>query len=163
MKTPFKYLIFLLISVMTSCGETNLRATISEEYKPELSNNDTLLFLDSLNNKIDTFHLSLTHISADSDIYDYSERFTIRYVLTNNHANIYKFWISQGNRSVIVSLDKYDYDRPDIWNRIEYLPKGVNNTPFYIPSNTSPYENTLENNLKVLNQIKRTHNIRSLK
>ena len=59
--------------------------------------------------------------------------------------------------------DKYDYDRPDIWNRIEYLPKGVQNTPFYTPSNTSPYENTLENNLKVLNQIKRTHNIRSLK
>ena len=59
--------------------------------------------------------------------------------------------------------DKYDYDRPDIWNKIEYLPKGVTNTPFYSPSNTSPYENTLENNLKVLNQIKRTHNIRSLK
>lgn len=59
--------------------------------------------------------------------------------------------------------DKYDYDRPDIWNKIEYLPKGVQNTPFYTPSNTSPYENTLENNLKVLNQIKRTHNIRSLK
>lgn len=59
--------------------------------------------------------------------------------------------------------DKYDYNRPDIWNKIEYLPKGVQNTPFYIPSNTSPYENTLENNLKVLNQIKRTHNIRGLK
>lgn len=59
--------------------------------------------------------------------------------------------------------DKYDYDRPDIWNKIEYLPKGVQNTPFYNPSNTSPYENTLENNLKVLNQIKRTHNIRGLK
>jgi putative ATPase len=59
--------------------------------------------------------------------------------------------------------DKYDYDRPDIWNRIEYLPKGIQNTPFYTPTNSSPYENTLENNLKVLNQIKRTHNIRSLK
>jgi len=59
--------------------------------------------------------------------------------------------------------DKYDYDRPDTWNKIEYLPKGVQNTPFYSPSNTSPYENTLENNLKVLNQIKRTHNIRGLK
>jgi len=59
--------------------------------------------------------------------------------------------------------DKYDYDRPDIWNKIEYLPKGIQNTPFYIPTNSSPYENTLENNLKVLNQIKRTHNIRSLK
>lgn len=59
--------------------------------------------------------------------------------------------------------DKYDYDRPDIWNKIEYLPKGVTNTPFYSPSNTSPYENTLENNLKILNQIKRTHNIRGLK
>jgi putative ATPase len=59
--------------------------------------------------------------------------------------------------------DKYDYDRPDIWNRIEYLPKGILNTPFYTPTNSSPYENTLENNLKILNQIKRTHNIRSLK
>lgn len=59
--------------------------------------------------------------------------------------------------------DKYDYNRPDIWNKIEYLPKGVQNTPFYTPNNTSPYENTLENNLNVLNQIKRTHNIRGLK
>lgn len=59
--------------------------------------------------------------------------------------------------------DKYDYDRPDIWNKIEYLPKGTQNTPFYTPTNSSPYENTLENNLKVLNQIKRTHNIRGLK
>ncbi len=59
--------------------------------------------------------------------------------------------------------DKYDYSRPEIWNKIDYLPKGIQNTPFYVPSNTSPYENTLENNLKVLNQIKRTHNIRGLK
>jgi putative ATPase len=59
--------------------------------------------------------------------------------------------------------DKYDYDRPDLWNRIEYLPKGIQNTPFYTPTNSSPFENTLENNLKVLNQIKRTHNIRNLK
>jgi len=59
--------------------------------------------------------------------------------------------------------DKYDYGRPDIWAKIQYLPEGVQNLPFYIPNESSPYENTLKNNLDALNKIKRTKDIKSLK
>ncbi len=59
--------------------------------------------------------------------------------------------------------DKYDYGGYNIWHKIDYLPEGVQNTPFYKPFKNSVYENTLENNLKTLNEIKRTHDIKSLK
>lgn len=59
--------------------------------------------------------------------------------------------------------EKYDYGRPDIWAKIQYLPDGVQNLPFYIPNESSPYENTLKNNLEALNKIKRTKDIKSLK
>lgn len=59
--------------------------------------------------------------------------------------------------------DKYDYARPDLWSQIEYLPEGVNNLPFYKPFKSSPYENTLEENLKRLKEIKRSRKLRELK
>jgi len=59
--------------------------------------------------------------------------------------------------------DKYDYGRPDIWAKIQYLPDGVQNLPFYTPNESSPYENTLKNNLEALNKIKRTKDLKSLK
>ncbi len=59
--------------------------------------------------------------------------------------------------------DKYDYGRPDIWAKIQYLPDGVQNLPFYQPNESSPYENTLKHNLDELNKIKRTKDIKSLK
>ncbi len=59
--------------------------------------------------------------------------------------------------------DKYDYGRPDIWAKIQYLPDGVQNLPFYTPNTSSPYENTLKNNLEALNKIKRTKDLKSLK
>jgi putative ATPase len=59
--------------------------------------------------------------------------------------------------------DKYDYGRPDIWANIQYLPDGVKDLPFYVPNESSPYENTLKHNLDELNKIKRTKNIKSLK
>lgn len=59
--------------------------------------------------------------------------------------------------------DKYDYGRPDLWSQIEYLPEGVQNRPFYKPFKSSPYEKTLEDNLKRLNEIKRTRILRDLK
>jgi len=59
--------------------------------------------------------------------------------------------------------DKYDYGRPDIWAKIQYLPEGVKDLPFYVPNESSPYENTLKHNLDELNKIKRTKDIKSLK
>ena len=63
----------------------------------------------------------------------------------------------------LAEVDRYDYDRDDLWNQIEYLPEGTQNTPFFTPQASSPYENTLLNNLNVLNKIKRTHDLRQLK
>lgn len=59
--------------------------------------------------------------------------------------------------------DKYDYEGYNIWHKIDYLPKSTQNLPFYKPFKNSVYENTLENNLKTLNEIKRTQDIKSLK
>lgn len=59
--------------------------------------------------------------------------------------------------------DKYDYGRPDLWSKIQYLPDGVKGLPFYSPNHTSPYENTIANNLKILNEVKRSKNLRELK
>lgn len=59
--------------------------------------------------------------------------------------------------------DKYDYGRPDIWAKIQYLPEGVKDLPFYVPNESSPYENTLKHNLDELNKIKRTKDLKSLK
>jgi len=59
--------------------------------------------------------------------------------------------------------DKYDYDRPDLWSKIQYLPDAVEGLPFYHPNYSSPYENTLVNNLKLLNEIKRSKDLKNLK
>lgn len=59
--------------------------------------------------------------------------------------------------------DKYDYDRPDLWSKIQYLPDAVEGLPFYHPNHSSPYENTLVNNLKLLNEIKRSKDLKNLK
>jgi putative ATPase len=60
-------------------------------------------------------------------------------------------------------IDKYDYGRPDLWPLIEYLPDNALGLPFYQPNPSSPYENTLKSNLEILNRIKRTKDIKSLK
>ena len=111
MKTPIKYLIFLLLSVLTSCWERELPDIIPEIYKPELNNNDTLFFRDSLNNKVDTFLIDLSYLQLDSDGYNYSEHLRMNYNMLNKHITIKRFWISQGSKAVTVSLDKYYYDR----------------------------------------------------
>lgn len=59
--------------------------------------------------------------------------------------------------------NQYDYGRADLWHQIEYLPEDVKELPFYTPNSSSPYENTLANNLNSLNQIKRSRDLKSLK
>lgn len=59
--------------------------------------------------------------------------------------------------------DKYDYSAYNHWHKIEYLPEGTNDLPFYQAFKNSVYENTLENNLKTLNEIKRTRILKDLK
>ena len=59
--------------------------------------------------------------------------------------------------------EKYDYDRSDLWNQIQYLPDALKNAQFYEPMLTSQYEKALALNLEKLNKIKRTNNMPNLK
>lgn len=58
---------------------------------------------------------------------------------------------------------KYDYERSDIWPKLQYLPDKIKDEVFYVPQYTSAYEKTLANNYEKLNQVKRTNRIDLLK
>ena len=59
--------------------------------------------------------------------------------------------------------DKYPYDRPDLWHKIQYLPNMVKNIHFYEPNNNSTYEKQLASNLIELKKTKRVTDIAKLK
>lgn len=59
--------------------------------------------------------------------------------------------------------DKYPYDRPDIWEKIQYLPELIKNMSFYTPQYGSNYERALNENYARLKKQGRTRDLRSLK
>lgn len=59
--------------------------------------------------------------------------------------------------------DKYPYDRPDLWERIEYLPDSIRDKKFYEPSYNSSYEKALNANYARLLKQGRTSSLSSLK
>ncbi len=59
--------------------------------------------------------------------------------------------------------DSYPYNRPDLWEKIQYLPEMIKNISFYEPTGTSKYEQALNANYHRLKSIKRTTNLRKLK
>jgi putative ATPase len=59
--------------------------------------------------------------------------------------------------------DKYDYNRPELWEYIQYLPDDIKNEQFYIPWMTSNYEKALAENYRRLLKHGRTNNLRQLK
>ena len=59
--------------------------------------------------------------------------------------------------------EKYDYERSDLWNRIQYLPDRLKNKHFYEPELTSSYEKILAQNLEKLRKVPRTSNLKALK
>jgi len=59
--------------------------------------------------------------------------------------------------------DKYPYDRPDLWHKIQYLPEAIKDIHFYTPNLSSTYEKTLASNLTELRKTKRSKNIALLK
>lgn len=60
-------------------------------------------------------------------------------------------------------IDKYPYDRPDLWERIQYLPELIKNEHFYIPQHTSKFEQSLNTNYTRLQKTKRTSDLARLK
>ncbi len=61
--------------------------------------------------------------------------------------------------------DSYPYDRPDLWEKIQYLPNQIKNMSFYKLSENSmsKYQMALDENYKRLKGIKRTTDLASLK
>jgi len=59
--------------------------------------------------------------------------------------------------------DKYPYDRPDLWHKIQYLPTAVKNLRFYQPNTNSTYEKQLAANLEELRKTKRRTDLAKLK
>lgn len=59
--------------------------------------------------------------------------------------------------------DKYPYDRPDLWEKIQYLPDQVKNIVFYEGKPASNYERLLMENNKRLKSIKKSNKISELR
>lgn len=60
--------------------------------------------------------------------------------------------------------DKYPYDRPDLWAKIQYLPELIKDMRFYEPNkNPSTYEKALNDNYAKLTSYKRSSDLAKLK
>lgn len=58
---------------------------------------------------------------------------------------------------------QYPYDRPDLWEQIQYLPNSLKNIEFYKPSFNSKYEKALNDNYSRLKNIFKSNNLKQLK
>ncbi len=63
----------------------------------------------------------------------------------------------------VKDIDKYPYDRPDLWAKMQYLPEQIKDAQIYEPDYSSQYEKALNENYKKLKSIKRSSNLRALK
>ena len=61
--------------------------------------------------------------------------------------------------------DKYPYDRPDLWDKIQYLPELIKDQKFFMMNEktSSTYEKALNDNYIKLSKNKRSNNLRQLK
>jgi hypothetical protein len=109
MKTPFKCLILLLIPILTSCWEGGYD-NIPEDQKPELVNNDTLLFVDDSTSKVDTFHIRFSIYYDISDSRYYTELIDLFYNSNNKIQEFNGFWIRQHFKGVFVQSHTKTYD-----------------------------------------------------
>ena len=62
-----------------------------------------------------------------------------------------------------LDIDKYPYNRPDLWVKMQYLPELIKNIKIYQPSFNSQYEKVLNENYKKLLEVNRSSNLRELK
>lgn len=59
--------------------------------------------------------------------------------------------------------DKYPYDRPDLWHKIQYLPHPIKDKQFFTSKASSSYEQQLKKNYETLKKTKRTHKLKDIK
>jgi len=100
-----KLIVFISVIVLFfSCNKVHYYY-IPEDEKPLLVNNDTICFLDSANNRIDTTCVNILHYYDASEELAY-EIIEVHYNILNKHASIKYLDISQ---SVIVSVISINY------------------------------------------------------
>lgn len=58
---------------------------------------------------------------------------------------------------------KYDYDCPEMWEYLQYLPDEIKDVLFYQPAHTSKYEQALANNYERLLRHGRSNSIPTIK
>ena len=58
--------------------------------------------------------------------------------------------------------EKYDYNKPELWEYIQYLPEPLKNEQFYIPWMSSSYEKALAENYRRILKHGRTSQIKKL-
>lgn len=63
----------------------------------------------------------------------------------------------------VAEIDRYPYDRPDIWQHLQYLPDEIKDELFFIPDKQGKYEIALSENYKKLLKQGRSSDMRSLK
>ncbi len=76
------------------------------------------------------------------------------------------FYVQDYLKLTPVSLkeeDKYPYDRPDLWEHIQYLPDEFADVQFYKPWNASAYEKALNQNYERLKKQGRINKLAQLK
>lgn len=60
-------------------------------------------------------------------------------------------------------IDKYPYDRPDLWDKIQYLPDAIKDMEFYTKKGSSKYDEAQFMNYLNNHNSKRSNNLRKLK
>lgn len=60
-------------------------------------------------------------------------------------------------------IDKYPYDRPDLWNKIQYLPDAIAHMTFFKKEGNSKYEEALFSNYLKSRSTYRSNDLRKLK
>lgn len=58
--------------------------------------------------------------------------------------------------------EKYNYDRPELWEYIQYLPDAIKHEQFYVPWMTSNYEKALAENYRRILKHGRTNDMKEL-
>jgi len=108
MKNPIIFIFFLIF--LYSCVERTTYYNIPEENKPLLTNKDTLFFIDSINNKIDSFYLTL-YDHFDLREHSSEEIISLYYKKLNKSSTLKNFHILQLTEYASISVNEYSFSR----------------------------------------------------
>jgi hypothetical protein len=105
-----KLLIFIsVIFCFFSCNQDKYY-NIPNDMKPLYGNNDTICFLDSANNRIDSFQIDLRQYYLGREN-AYAEEIETHYLILNKHASVKGLYIEQGSMGAGLSIASHYFPR----------------------------------------------------